>query len=175
MLKCKHIIVSLSILFFISCAGPSIVLKDQLGRKLPDPHYVLQGINNPITVLFYYTAFQKVVDVDNSIVFTPFFLDLYTFHNIDTKKYEMITLTIEVNNPENLKYSLYEKIEYERGDMRNEYIIGGLSRSSDLQYRQYVYNLPFKEEVKYAKHLITLTINDQTILQIGEFQYNLLH
>jgi hypothetical protein len=175
MLKCRHVYVILSMLFFASCAATDITVKDPIGRELPDPHYVLKGIDTPITVMFYYTAFQNVTDVDGSVIQRPTFLDLYKFHNLDINEYETITLTMEIHNPENLKYSLYQKIAYEKGDMRDEYEIGGLANQSNLPYRQFVYNLPTGEDIKFACHSLSLGTDNGIVMQMGPFQYNLIH
>jgi hypothetical protein len=161
--------------FFIGCAAPSLVIKDPAGREMPDPHYVLEGINYPVRVMFYYTAFGSIEDDDGTNVHQPVYLNMMEFHNIDRTKYDMVMLTIEIHNPYNHKYKLLEQVQY--GQMVEDVVVditsGRVLNASSLEYRQFVYVLPFGEDISFADYLITMVIEDEPILQIGNFRYQI--
>jgi hypothetical protein len=161
---------------FVGCATTmNVELKDQTGRVMPDPHYVLHGIENPIQVLFFYTAYEEVSDVDGTVIGKPKFLDLLTHHDIFAEKTKRITLTIQVNNPNELEYSLYRLIKLQVGDARREVHFGDEINRSKLPQRQFVYSLPYSEDVRAADYLITLQVEGSGVMEIGTFRYNLIH
>ena len=163
------------ILFFVififsvtGCASMHVQYVDPISRSIPEPHYVLQGIGTPIKVLFYYTIFERIIDVDGSIINKPHYLDLLKKHNIVSSKYKAITITIEIANPTEVKYSLYQQMI-----INKKVQSGGVLNISNQPYRQFVYKLPFNKDILNVDHHIKLYIDKVEIMRIGHFQYHL--
>ena len=175
-MRLKHVTLFLMIfLLFTGCASVNTKLIDPTGRAMPDPHYVLRAVGTPLTATFYYTAFKVVKDVDGTLVSTPVFLDFLTFHDIDSEKYKNVTLTIEVNNPDNIEFSLYQTLDMEIGKGRTKVQKGGEIKESNLSYRQFIYHLPLGEEIRTVDQHVTLSIENDVVMMIGNFRYNLIH
>ena len=83
----------------------------------------------------------------------------------------------DINNPDKIEYSLYEKIKanigisYKYDEMQK----GGEVNRSNLPYRQFVYSLPYAEDVVDVDHTVTLLINDEPAIQMGPFHYHIIH
>jgi len=176
MLRIKHVILLIALLTLVGCATIKTNYVDSAGRSLPNPSYKFQIIGEPISIMFYYTAYEEVKDVDGSIILKPIYLDLLLYHYLNTKKIKGVTLTIEVNNPEGLEYSLYQKIDMKLGaDSIHRTAmqkVGEVNRSN-LPYRQFVYYLPFDKEVREVDSLVLFYLGDREVAQIGNFKYNL--
>ncbi len=151
------------------CASTHIQYVDPITRSIPEPHYVLQGIGTPIKVLFYYTAFEEIRDVDGSIINRPHYLDLLKKHNVGDR-YKAITLTIEIANPTELEYSLYQTIINSK---KNKVQSGGIINRSNQPYRQFVYKLPLSKDGMDVDYHIKLCIDSNEIMRIGHFKYRL--
>lgn len=175
-MRVKNVILFI-IIFFTTTACSTINTKiyDPTGRAMPDPHYVLQAMGTPLTVSFYYSAFQQIKDIDGTIIPKPVFLDFLKFHDLYAEKYKTVILTIEVNNPTNIEYSLYQQLRMEVGKSKNEIQIGRELSRSNLAYRQFVYHLPFGEDIRTVDQLIILQINGRNIVRIGNFRYSVIH
>ena len=175
-MKAKYVaLVLLMMLLLGGCATMNVELTDPTGRKIPNPHYVLQSINDQITVTFYYAKYETIDDLDGTLIGKPVFLDLFTVHDIFAEKYKRVTLTIEIRNPNQVEYSLYERIELQVGDMRREAKSGGEIGKSNLPYRQFLFQLPYGEDVRYVDHHVSLDVNGDPVIQMGSFKYNLIH
>lgn len=174
-MKGKYVLLVLLSLLFAGCSTIKPVLKDPTGRLMPTPHYTLEVVGEPITVFFYYTAFEEIKDLDGSLIYKPDFLEFFTLHDIPVQKYKAITLTIEVNNPTNIEYSLYEQATLSRESIQEEIQIGSSSRRSNLDYRQFIFQLPYDDDINLVDYLVMFQINDREVLRIGNFRYHLIH
>lgn len=174
-MKYKYVTLLVMMLMLVGCASTQTKWVDPTARQVPDPHYVLQAIGEPLTATFYYTAVTKVRDVDGTSVGRFVYLSMSKYHNIDASKYQNLALIIEMNNPTRLRYELYEQTKVEIGDMRNEVQMGGVVNASTLEYRQFVYSLPIGESVRGVEHSVDIFIEGQKTMQIGSFRYNLIH
>jgi len=172
----KNVIATLIIIFILmSCASINTRVQDQAGRKMPDPHFVLQAVGEPILVTFYYAALKGVQDVDGTFVGDPEYLNFLTLHNIEKEKYQGIALIIEIQNPNRLKYSLYEETKIITGEMGIKMQTGGVVNSSTLEYRRFVYQLPFGDDLQEAEHTVSMYRDEHEVMRIGSFRYNLIH
>ena len=174
-MKVKNVALIFIMLFLTGCATTQTRFVDQTGRVLPEPHYGLRVVGEPMYVTFYYTAFETINDLDGSKIAKPKFFGFMETHDIFAEKYQSITLTIEVNNPTQIEYSLYERRMMEIGSPRVQAQTGGEIKRSNLEYRQFVIPLPYGEDIRSVDHLIILRIDDQDVMQIGSFRYNLIH
>ena len=174
-MKRKYVTLLLSMLFLVGCSTTHTVLKDPIGRQMPSPHYVLQVVGLPLYVSFYYTAFETIEDLDGSEIAKPVFLDFITPHDIYAQKYKAITLTIEISNAKNIEYSLYEHLKMEVKNPSKEIQKGGEVARSNLEYRQFVFQLPYGNDVRFVDHTIMFQIDNSDVLQIGSLRYNLIH
>lgn len=176
MIRIRHVTILITLLLVIGCSTIHTNLIDPTGRILPDPSYTLQVIGNPLYITFYYAAHKDVKDVDGTHIFNPVYLDFLKFHDINRNEFKGITLTIEVNNPTGLEYSLYEKITMKTGGNVNwiEVQKGGEVNRSNLPYRQFVYKLPYGKNFRIVDHLVTINLgNQKDIARIGNFRYTL--
>jgi len=173
-MRIKILMLLMLTMFLVGCATVKTNYVDPTGRKLPDPSYNLQVIGEPLFFTFYYTAYEMVEDVDGSQISTPHFLNFLELQTIDTTKIKALTLTIEVNNPKQLKYTLYEKVELKVGGGNvnwKEIQKGGERNASKLPYRRFVYRLPLGEKVKMVDYMISVHLDDVEVLRIGHFRY----
>ncbi len=180
MKQLKSVTLLITIAMAIILGGCSTIqtkIVDPTGRQLPDPNYTLRVIGEPILVVFYYTSYEELKDVDGSAVGNPTYLDFLKFHDFHTNKVKAVTLTIEVNNPQRLEYSLYQKLDMKigKGFKQEEVQKGGEANRSNLPYRQFVYKLPYGENVRTVDNLVTLYIGNSEVARIGNFRYNLIH
>ena len=162
------------LLLCIGCASQQINLVDSAGRLIPTPHYMLQSTADlNIQTISYWTKYKSKQDLDGSIILDPIYFPYTEEYKFSMKKYSHATLTVEVLNPKNVKYKLIEKVtvngKYSKISRR---IIG----MSDLQYRQFTINLPFRKEdmgkIRYGVDLIT--IDGFPIMHFGNFNYKLI-
>jgi len=169
----KSIIFVLVVMLLTGCATIQPQVVDQTGREIPSPHYVLTGTDYPIAVLFYYSANEHIIDADGTVINKPKYLDFFSHHDIFAEKVKAITLTIEVKNPYGIEYTLYK---HERIEMRNvgEVQTGETLNSSKLPYRQFVYELPYGQDIKDVEHRVVLMVDNHEILKIGDFRYHLI-
>lgn len=165
----KKYISYLVFLFLVSCSSFNAIIEDPYGRVIPNPHYTLQVTGKPLYITFYYTAYENIKDVDGTVIGRPSFMELFGNHKINYTRYDGISLTIEVKNPNKIEYSLYELIKV------NETQSGDELNKSNLVYRQFVYKLPYGKEVRYVDHLISFRINNEEVIRIGNFRYIINH
>jgi hypothetical protein len=172
-MKVRYLVTLIFMLFLTGCATTVVTVKDPTGRMIPNPHYYYQVIGYPVEVIFYYTAFEEVEDLDGTILNKPTFLSLGEKHKIDTSKYKTVTITIEVNNPYQIEYELYYKKMVIVDEYDNQFPVhsGGRLNSSNSQYRQFVYKLPLEPNVKEVDYAVSLEIADQEVLRLGNFNY----
>jgi len=164
------------ILFFMltGCAINHVQLVDPIAREIPKPHYVLSGISTPITVLFYYTAFEEIRDVDGTVIAKPTYLDFLDHQTIYTGKIKAVTLTLEINNPKGITYSLWEEMKVNEKKV-GEVQSGRYLNRSNQKYRQFVYRLPLGGDVRDVEQCVRLMVDQNEVMRIGYFQYHLIH
>jgi hypothetical protein len=163
----------------VSCATIKAEVKDPVGRVMPEPHYVLQPVGYPILVTFYYTAFEVEKDLDGTGIAVPTYLPISN-QPIDlfANKTKAVTLTIEVNNPSGIEYSLSQQVDLELGKgfgKRKEVKLGGEINRSNMKYRQFNYKLPYGDDVRKVDHLLVMRISNNEVARLGDFRYNLIH
>lgn len=177
MIRWKHVTLLVAMaMVLVGCATVKTNYVDPAGRNLPNPHYALQVIGEPLFFTFYYTAYEEVKDLDGSKILKPTYLNLLDFNTIDKHKIKALTLSIEVNNPKGLEYDLYEKVEMKigKGNVNNKLVQkGGSTNRSNLSYRHFVYNLPIGKDVKMVDYLVIVYFQQQEVARIGHFRYQL--
>lgn len=169
-MKFKYITFASIILLLVGCASVKTEFVDPYGRQLPNPNYVLQVVGEPIMVVFYYTAYEQVKDLDGSLISKPTFLDMFQYHNLSADKYSDLTLTIEVRNPKELEYSLFEQVKFDKDG--KTMFQGGNVRKSNQPYRLFMYHLPLGKSIRSASHSITMKKENTNVMQIGSFRYD---
>ena len=177
-MKIKNVTLSLIMFLLVGCASIQTNWVDPAGRPLPDPSYTLNPIGTQMRVTFFYAAIKGTPDVDGSNVVSLDYLDMLKANqDIVASKYQGVCLIVQVHNPEQLKYSLYEKTIMRVGQSfkSTEVQTGGERHASNLPYRQFVYNLPFGEKVVDVDHLVILHINGEEALRIGNFRYHIIN
>jgi hypothetical protein len=172
----KQVLLLFFIFLCVGCAGPRINLVDPAGRAIPTPHYMLMSTSDlQLQTVSYWAKYKSKQDLDGSIILQPTFLPYTIDYKFSMKTYSHVTLTVEVLNPKRVKYKLIEKVtaigRYSKCTKINRRIIG----ISDLRYRQFTINLPFRKEdigkIQYGVDLIT--IDDFPIMHFGNFNYKL--
>jgi len=167
----KQAVLLFLIFLFIGCAGPHINWVDPAGRVIPRPHYMLQSTSDlNIQTVSYWAKYKSKQDLDGSMILDPTFLPYTKDYKFSMKKYSHVTLTVEVLNPNRVKYKLVEKVTVIGKHLKiNRRIIG----ISNLRYRQFTINLPFRKEdlgkIQYGVDLIT--IDDMPIMHFGNLNY----
>lgn len=168
----KTIIFILLFVVFVGCSTIQMNYVNPAGRQLPDHCILLNGVGEPISTIFYYSTFKLIKDVDGTLIKkTLEYLPMTKIHHIYTNKVDGLTLTIEVNNPTGIEYSLYQQmsVKTRTGDIQT----GGEINRSNLSYRQFVYMLPYSSDVRRVDHFLTLQVKGQPVLRIGHFEYQL--
>lgn len=171
----RHATLLIAILLITGCSTINTTIQDPTGRTVPTPHYVLQAVGIPLTATFYYVALKEIKDVDGSVIIEPEYLDFLKFYDIQFKKYKGILLVIEVNNPLELKYTFHESKLTKVGKNLIDVRVGGILNSSNLKYRQFVYELPYGQHIHTVDHLITVSAGARDIMRIGNFRYNIIN
>lgn len=174
----RNVTLSVIMLLLIGCASVQTNWVDPAGRPLPDPSYTLNPIGTNMRVTFFYAGIKSTKDVDGSDVVSLDYLDmLKPDQDIFASKYQGVCLIIQVHNPEQVEYSLYEKTIMKVGQSfkSTEVQKGGERNVSKLPYRQFVYDLPFGEKIVEVDHLVILSIQDEEVLRIGNFRYHLIY
>jgi len=174
MLRRYTIIIFILLFSLTGCATIKPQFVDPIGRIMPNPHYVLNGIEHPITVLFYYSSLKVMNDIDGTIVSQPTYIDFLKYQDFHLDEIKYINLTIEIRNPLGLEYSLYEEANVTLRDS-NVMKTGKELNKSNMKYRQFSYALPCQSDVQDVDHNISLLVNKQAIMQIGHFRYSLLY
>ena len=172
-MKAIHVTLLSIMLLLVGCATVNTEFVDPYGRQLPNPHFVLQAVGQPLLVTFYYTAYEEVKDVDGTVIGKPVFLDFRSYQTLSVKKYKALTLTIEVKNPAEIEYQLYEQIKYDEAETGKSIQKGGMIRKSNLPYRQFVYNLPCEDGFRSVDQLVIMSVGNFEIMRIGNFRYDL--
>ena len=164
-------------LMVVGCATVQTNYVDPTGRDLPNPSYTMKPIGTTMSVTFYYAGIKSAKDLDGSNVMSVEYFNMFEKHRIFDNHYQGISLVIHINNPEEVEYSLYEHFQaniglsYSYTEMQK----GGEVNRSNLPYRQFVYNLPFREEIVDVDHTVTLMIKGDPIVQMGPFHYHIVH
>ncbi len=163
------------ILLCIGCAGPRVNLIDPTGRSIPRPHYMLMSTSNQIQTVSYWATFKSTKDLDGSTIQQPTFIPYTKDYKFSRKKYSHVTLTIEVKNPQQIKYQLVERVTFIRKYKRSTKFTRKIIGVSNLPYRQFTINLPFRKEdrgkIQYGVEL--MAIDDYPIMRFGDLNYKL--
>jgi hypothetical protein len=169
----KQLLAVFFILTVMACSNTPPIVKDQSGRMYPTPNYTLQDIRGRnLSSIFYFTLFIGEKDLDGSVQTKPTYLNMLK-HN-ELPKGSRVTMTIEISNPQKVKYSLWERVQYIKvGSNTNlSDAKGGRIAVSNLDYRQYVYELPTTPDLNTVNYGIDVIGDDGAILfHIGDFNY----
>ena len=163
--------------FFIGCSTVQTNWVDESGTPIANPHYVMKPVGTNMRVTFFYAACTAVKDLDGSTIPVVEFLDMTKKYDFTEGEHTGLYVAIQVINPDKLEYEMYEKsdlnIKYSNStiDMQK----GGKRNASNLPYRQFVYNLPFSEEIVDVDHQIILRVDNEPVLMIGNFRYHIIH
>jgi len=151
-------------------------VKDPTGRLIPTPHYYLETVGYPIATVFYYTMYEEVEDLDGTVLEKPTYLSFLETHDIDIKKYKKVTLTVEVNNPEKIEYSFYKQEDVHIDNQENRFVVnsGSYLNSSNASYRQFVYTLPYGDNLYKVDQTVIMQVDGNDVLRMGPFSYNLI-
>jgi hypothetical protein len=171
----QKIIAIVLALFIVGCATQKYNVVDPAGRKLPNPHYVLNGIGNDISVMFYYMEVSEVRDIDGTSLKTPSFIPLHEKKIFTWEEDHSLFLVTEVHNPKKVKYSVYEKwqIKYWSFDLRTDGFYHKIAESQ-AQFRRYQIRLPYVEDgIREVRHHLEIRVGDGEIpsMMIGDFVY----
>jgi len=169
--RLNYFIMSVLFIILVGCATVQPKFVDQMGREMPNPFYQLQTFGNPIYVSFYYTVYEGVKDIDGTYVGVPRYLGLGK-HDLSYDKVGSIILTVEVQNPSRVRYTLNQEIEVDSRSENRVIKYGGETYKSNMEYRRYVYNLPTKD-ARSVDHFVSLRIEGDEVLRIGHFEYTL--
>ena len=176
-MKIRNVTLLMMFMLLVGCASVQTQWVDTTGRPLPNPSYTLNPLGTNMRVTFFYAAMKGTKDVDGSNVVSLDYLDMMKEQDIFASKYQGVCLIIQVHNPDQDTYSLYEKVDMKIGQSfkSTEVQAGGEKNSSKMPYRQFVYDLPFKEDVVEVDHLVIVRVNGVESLMIGNFHYHLIN
>lgn len=168
----KKLLIVFLIIFTIGCSSTPPVIVDPVGRQFPIPHYFLQDTRGyGLSVVFYYSTFQEVKDLDGAVIQKPIYLEMQKINEIP--KGSKIVLTIEVYNPNKHTYELWERVHLvKNGKDTYHESRGSRIATSKLQYRQFVYELSTDPSLKMVSYGVDLS-NDkgEMLIHIGKFNY----
>jgi len=169
----RQVIAIFFVLICVACSSTPPIVKDQAGRIYPTPHYTLQDIRGRnLSAIFYFTLFTGEKDLDGSVQTKPTYLNMLK-HN-ELPKGSRVTMTIEISNPQKVKYALWERVQYAKINANTNLseAKGGRIAVSNLDYRQYVYELPTTPDLNTVNYGIDVIGDDGAILfHIGDFNY----
>jgi hypothetical protein len=174
-MRIKNYFLVTLLLITVGCAAPQIKVVDQMGQLMPNPHYsVISTSKVPIRATFYYVGYVEVRDADNSLQYTPVYLDRRT-SKIKSKNFEKIYLVLQVHNPSRSTYSVFMHQAVKRNNIKNYILSEGVIAISKLNYRQYMLRLPLEQGVTNVSYNVMLTdeFNTETYMQTGAFLYQL--
>lgn len=164
----------LCILIFSGCAGREIKIIDPAGRLIPTPHYLLMSTGDlQIQTVSYWAKFKQEKDLDGSLILQPIFIPFTEDYKFSMKKYSHVSLTLEIRNPKRVEYKIIEKYssvgKSTEGVKYNRRVVG----VSDIEYRQFVINLPFCiEDIGKIQYGVDLVTNDEMpIMHFGNLNY----
>lgn len=170
----------LCILIFLictACAGTNnpVVMYDQAGRKLPNPHYVLLTPDKKIQCVFYYQAVRFEEDLDGSKHPKFRFLDVMNPEGIIISEQDIQTIMFvcEFKNLERKPISIWEHAQVIIDDGQVISHARQLGKS-DLPYRKFEIPLPLKN-VKNVKYNLTIYDEDgEEIMNFGTISYHVV-
>jgi len=160
-------------LFLVSCGSPKIQLVDEGGRDYPNPSYVLRSNTKNISVMFYYTAYAFEKDLDGMEIPILTYLPIQERNYLSTKKYKRLFMNIEVQNPTEKEYQLWETVSWKSKDGLQWEHRRRLSYSNRA-YRNYSLWLPYDEKYDNVKYWVTMIEpNGQILIDLGNFVYSI--
>ncbi|HUW05417.1 MAG TPA: hypothetical protein VMW01_04075 [Williamwhitmania sp.] len=169
-----YLVAAVFLTFFAvgGCATQNLDIVDQGGRQIPTPHYIMKSLDKSVSVLFYYTAISTEKDLDGYEVPISKHLALNQQNYISMKKYKTIMVSLEVQNPTNQEYSIWEMIQWKSNGGIDE-ARGQRVGKSNRSYRSYTIQLPYDEKYKNVKYTLQLlSSGGKTLMFLGEFKYS---
>lgn len=170
----KKIMLILMVLLFILNCAPNVTYITHTGQVSPFPSYYLSSTNMNLHVNFHYALSKGIKDIDGTIIQEVKYLNLFDIHDIVLKNKQTISLTIEVYNPENIKYQLQEKAFYSNRKNVKINTSGNLAHSQ-MKYRKYTFELPVTHRIRNMNYSVMLLDEKGNIICIcGPFSYNVI-
>ena len=175
-MKTMKMIIVLPMLFFllIGCSTIShLKIIDSTGRELPTPNYTLKNLYNGMSAVFYYASISTKKDVDGTLIPCPTYLSMNQVHTISA--ISCISLIIEVSNPQRFKYKIWAYSTIKKLTIDGDEIKGSKLAESNLEYRQFVFNLPVNSEIKEVSYGVSIC-DEKTgkpLMYFGDFHYKI--
>ena len=162
-------VIPFMLLFLFGCAAPKLDVVDQTGRTMPNPHYVMRSIDKSISVLFYYSVISIEKDLDGYDIPVQKYLPLNQHNYISMKKYKYIMVNVEVRNPTEKEYAIWEMVTWKPSTSEDS-ASGRRVGYSNRSYRSYTIQLPKENKVKYRLQL--LGAGGNLLMFLGDFKYS---
>ncbi|MEE9571905.1 MAG: hypothetical protein V3W20_02525, partial [Candidatus Neomarinimicrobiota bacterium] len=127
-MKIKNYFLPILFLVTIGCAAPQVKVNviDPMGQKMPNPHYFVTSTSKiPIRAMYYYVGYIEFRDADNSLQYTPVYLDRRT-SKIKDEKFEKLYLVLQVHNPSSSTYSVFMHQAVKRNNIKNYIVAEGV-------------------------------------------------
>ena len=161
------------LLFLVGCGSPKIQLVDKVGRDYTNPSYLLRSNTKNISVMFYYTAYSSEKDLDGMDVPILTYLPAHVKHSLSTEKYQKLFINIEVQNPTEREYQLWETVSWE-GKNGLQWEHRKRLSYSNRTYRNYSFWLPYDERYDNVKYWVTIVEpNGKILIDLGNFMYSI--
>lgn len=173
----KLLLIMVFISFLVGgCASTKINLLSESGESMPNPYYIVNSTSGvPIRATYYYVGFTEVIDADNSVHHIPVYLDRRNKYIIKKGKYKQLHLVLRVFNPTGSTYRVHTHIKVQRENDRNVETTNGVFAMSELNYRQYMFQLPIGGDKKQIRFAVSLSNKDdrEIYLRTGAFNYQI--
>jgi hypothetical protein len=163
------------LLLLVGCAAPKLYITDQTGRSVPSPSYVLySSSSHPLQVTFYWSSTKIKKDLDNSTHKIPTFFNFTKPQTFDVGEVDSLLLIMEVHNPKELKYQLWEV--YTASDRKgNKLLRDQMIAESNFRYRRHVVNLPYNVNLKRVSYGVQVIDNSGIpVMNIGDVVYRIV-
>lgn len=158
----------------VSCSStPKVNVVDPSGRPLPNPHYTLKtiGEENKVSTMYYYTFYSNEKDLDGQLLMHPIYQDRKGQVTYDLDDTSGLTLTIEIFNPEKIKYSLWKRVVITTKDGKQMYE-GDRLALSDKPYRFHIIELPLNKEFEKVEYDVSLIgKKGESLMHFGPYEY----
>ena len=174
----KYYIILLINVFCFSCAGPRLFVVDPAGRQIPIPHYVLFSTSDlNIQTVFYWSKNKSKQDLDGMYLSYPQYLDISKTYTFSRRDITSISVTIEIGNPKEVCYELYQNIRIIDTKKSNITYTRKSIGKSNTQYRQFVVYLPFdkKTNTVSCEFSVVSCSDSSEVMRLGNFKYNILN
>ena len=157
-------------LLIVGCGTRNVMVVDPVGRPMPNPHYILEAIGTPISVMFYYQESERIKDKDGTIIEKPSFHPIFETNTIPWSEDHSLYAVLEIYNPKQIEYSVMETRSIKTkggGDIRTYKEVA----TSTATFRSLKIPLPYWKGLKDVNHRLELKAEKDTVLTMGDFNY----